>query len=115
MALQRPNLTASQERDFECSARIASQKCSLCIPRHVRPDECLICIKLTFRATGMNWTMSKKTMMNTESMTTILPLVQTMIMTSYCQRMNRIDAVATQAQMARKGLIQIPSRQLTDS
>jgi hypothetical protein len=115
MASQRPNFTASQERDFERSARTASQKGSLRVPRHVRPDESLICIKLTFRATGMNWTMSKKTMMNTESRTTIPPPVRTMMMTSYCQLMNGIDAVATQAQKARKGLAQIPSRRLTDS
>jgi hypothetical protein len=44
--------------------------------------------------------MLKKMMMNTKSMTTIPPLVRTMMMTSYYQLMNGIDTVATQAHKA---------------
>ena len=115
MALQCPNLTASAGRDFEYWARIASQIDSLRIPKHVRPDESIICIKLTFWATRMNWTMTKKMIMNTESMTTIPPPVQTIMMRSYCQLMNGLDTVTIQPPKAQKGLTQIPSRQLTDS
>jgi hypothetical protein len=75
MALQHPNLTASQQADSECSARMASEIGSLHVPRHARPDESFSCIKLTFSTTGMNWMMSKKMMMNTEGMTTIAPPV----------------------------------------
>lgn len=51
MASQRStsNLTSSQERDSERSARTASQKGSLRVLRPVRPAESLICIKLTFQ------------------------------------------------------------------
>jgi hypothetical protein len=63
----------------------------------------------------MNWMMSKKMMMNTESMTTLPPLVQTMMIRGYCQFINGINTVATQAQKNRKGLAQIPSRRLTDT
>jgi hypothetical protein len=58
----------------------------------------------------MNWMMLKKTIMNTESKRTIPPPVGTMMMTSDCQLMNRIDAVATQAQQSRQELTQISSR-----
>jgi uncharacterized membrane protein SirB2 len=88
---------------------MASQKGSICLPRHIRLDESLICIKLTFRARGMNWIMSKK-VMNTESMSTIPPLIETMIITNYCQLMKETHAVATQAYKTRKGLAQILSR-----
>jgi hypothetical protein len=71
-------------------------------------------MKLTFRATGMNWTMSKMTMMNTESMTTIPPPVQTLMIMSTSQLINKIDTVAIQNQKAWIGLVQIPSRCLTD-
>jgi hypothetical protein len=56
---------------------------------------------LSFRATRMNWMMTMKTMMNTESMSTIPPLAQTIIMTSDCQLVIGMDAVAIQAQNSR--------------
>jgi hypothetical protein len=113
MASQYPHLTAFQEWDFDCSAMLASHNGSLSISRHVRPDQSQICIKQTFRATGMNWTISKKTMINTGSITTIPPPDWTMIMMSYCQLMNKIDAVATQSQKTCTGITQTPSRWLT--